>query len=186
MHYFKFSSYNYKEMQDNGIEIDKIILELTSLKNNDFGVAGIIVFLVFEIAIFVIEEIDFLAYAILFALIGKITSFVLKVPIRFKENYNISIHALTLATILQNIYISINFLTGFTIKYFYIMYMGITDIYIITAILMIKADMIKRKLEVDKIIQEQQNIKKEFDEWNENLKDEETQKNREIHKNENE
>ena len=177
--------YNYKEMQKDGVEINKIFIDMLNVKEIDYWMVGIIIFLLFVFFTFVIEEFNFLLYAILFAIIGKITSIVLKVPLRFKENYNISTHALTLSTILQTIYILINVLLGFDIKYFYIMYMGVTDIYIITAILMIKTDLIKRKLEVDKIVKEQQNTKKEFEQWNDKLENKENIP-KEIHKKENE
>ena len=47
------------------------------------------------------------------------------------------------------------------------MYIGISYIYIVTAIFMIKTELIKRKQELKKIIKEQQNTKKEFEQWNE-------------------
>lgn len=178
------NKYNYKEMQDKGLEINRLFLDILNTKKIELIGISLIFFILFEFFILIIYGIDFFIYAVFFALIGKLTSIILKVPLKFKENYNISTHALTLSTILQTIYISINFLTGFNIKYFYIMYMGVTDIYIITAILIIKADMIKRKLEVDKIIEEQKKIKKEYDEWNNNLKDKEAQDKRDLYKNE--
>ena len=53
------------------------------------------------------------------------------------------------------------------------MYFGITYIYIITAILMIKMELIKRKIELKQIMEEQEKIKqqKELEELNKKLTD---------------
>ena len=65
----------------------------------------------------------------------------------------ISVSALTLPTILQLIYIVVNFYTGFTMKYFQVMYLLITYVYILAAMLMLKSNLIKRKTEVTKKIE---------------------------------
>lgn len=84
------------------------------------------------------------------------------------KSFNIAVHALTLSLILNMIYIVINTLTGFTIKYFQVMYTAIAYIYIITAIFMIKSDYNKRNIELQKIKSEQEKIRDEL-----NLKEEE-------------
>ena len=76
--------------------------------------------------------------------------------------YNIAVYSLTLPILLNLIYTVINTLTGYTITYFPIMYTGVTCIYIFTAILMIKSDIIKKQMELSKIIQEQEKIKEEM------------------------
>lgn len=83
--------------------------------------------------------------------------------IKYKAAYNIAVYSLSLPILLNLIYAVINILTGYTISYFSIMYMAITCIYIITAILMIKADVIKKQMELSKIIQEQEKIKLELE-----------------------
>ena len=52
------------------------------------------------------------------------------------------------------IYFIVNSFTGFTIKYFEIMYTTVATIYIATAILMIRSDVIKKQIELNKIIEE--------------------------------
>ena len=68
-------------------------------------------------------------------MIGYIAGTFSHLKMRFKNIYNIAIHGLTLPIILNLVYIIINVLTGYTIKYFSIMYMAIACIYVITAIL---------------------------------------------------
>ncbi len=59
------------------------------------------------------------------------------------------------------LYIIINIFTGFTIKYFEIAYNAISYIYILTAMLIIRSDLIKQQMEVGKIIEEQNKIVEE-------------------------
>lgn len=93
------------------------------------------------------------------------------------------IHALTLPIVLNIIYVLINGLTGFVVKYFQIMYTAISYIYIITAIFMIKSDYIKRKIELQKIQSQQAKIKMEIESKKQKEEDEDSdQKNEEEKK----
>ena len=66
-----------------------------------------------------------------------------------------------LSIVLYLIYICVNITTGFTIKYFDLAYEIISYIYIITAILMIKSDLIKQQIEIGKIVEEQKKVREE-------------------------
>lgn len=101
--------------------------------------------------------------AVILGAIGYVTALILKLRIRFTAMIKIAIHALTLPILLNLAYIILNNLTGIEVKYFAAMYMGIAYIYIITAILMIKADLIKRQDELSKIVEEQENVKRELE-----------------------
>ena len=94
-------------------------------------------------------------------------------------NFNIVVHAITLPILLNSIYVLFNSITGIYIEYFQVMYIGITYIYIITAILMIRSNLIKQQMEIGKIIEEQKKIKKEIKE-NEETRNE----NKDINKDE--
>ena len=83
--------------------------------------------------------------------------------LKYSAVYNIAIYSLTLPITLSLIYEVVNLLTGYTITYFSIMYMAITCIYVFTAILMIKSDVIKKQMELSKIIEEQERIKQEIE-----------------------
>ncbi len=110
----------------------------------------------------------FFAYSIqilldifLLSIIGLIMSKIAAVKLKYKEIFNMSIYALTLSIVLYLIYICVNITTGFTIKYFDLAYEIISYIYIITAILMIKSDLIKQQIEVGKIVEEQKKVREE-------------------------
>ena len=93
--------------------------------------------------------------------------------LKYSAAYNIATYSLTLPIVLNLIYAVINILTGYTISYFSIMYMAITCIYIITAILMIKSDVIKKQMELSKIIQEQERVKLELEKQEEEKRQQE-------------
>lgn len=103
----------------------------------------------------IVTFVDILLLSILGFLIGKL----FKVNFKYKQIFNISAHAMTLSILLYIIYTIVNLTTGYTIKYFGIAYDAISYIYLITAILIIKSETIKRKVEVMKIVEEQEKIK---------------------------
>lgn len=110
--------------------------------------------------------------------IGYVTALILKLRIKVIAMIKISMHALTLPIILNLIYIILQVVFNFKIKYFDIMYIAVTYIYIITAILMIKSDLIKRGQELTKILEEEQKIKQEL----ERQKEEQEEKDKEERK----
>lgn len=120
----------------------------------------------FFIALLIIMYINYLAAilldVILYSIISYIVGTITRLRLKYSAAYNIAAYSLTLPILLNLIYIIVNILTGYTIKYFSIMYMAITCIYIFTAILMIKSDMIKKQIELSKIIEEQERIKQEI------------------------
>ena len=111
------------------------------------------------IALLVTSVIDILIVAFL----GFFSSRIFRISIKFRVAFNIAIHALTLPIILNMIYMVVNLLTGFNIKYFQIMYYTIAYIYVVVAILMIKTDFINRQAELIKMAQEQLKIKEDLD-----------------------
>ena len=108
------------------------------------------------------------------AILGRITSIILRIPMQYKAIFNMALHALTLPIILNLIYIIVNLFTGFEIKYFQVMYSAISYIYIVAAILLIKTDFMKRQQELSKIFEEQQKIREEYDKNIENNKQEDS------------
>lgn len=124
---------------------------------------------------FIITMVDVLLLSVL----GFITSRIAKVPLKYSAIVSISCYALTLSIILNAIYILINRFTGFEIKYFQIMYNGIGYIYVVTAILMIKTDLIKQQIEIAKLEEEQKKIREELERQEEEEKQKEEQKKRE-------
>lgn len=114
---------------------------------------------------------------ILLSILGLFTSRIAKMKLKYMPIVNISIYALTLSIILYAIYMIINMLTGFEIQYFRVMYNAIAYIYVVTAILMIRAEMIKQQIELVKLVEEQKKVREELEQKEE--KEKEEQKNKE-------
>lgn len=157
---------------------------LNYYNNNSISIyvsVGILMF----IYVFAIYTINVLLDCIILAALTFLTGKIVKLKLKVTAAFNISVHSITLPLILNMIYIVINFFTGFTIKYFQIMYTTIAYIYIITAILMIKSDFIKNQMEVQKIVSEQEKIKeaiKQKEEKEKELKEKEDVKKRDKEK----
>ena len=123
---------------------------------------------------------------LLLFILGFLTARIVGLRLRNSQIYNLGIYALTLPIILNAIYIPINVLTGFEIKYFQLMYTAISYIYLITSILMIRSNLIKQQVEIGKLEEVQKEIKKEIEEREEQEKKEteEKEKNKEEKKKE--
>ena len=109
---------------------------------------------------------------LILAILGLIVARIAGMKIKFSACFSIGVHALTLPIILNILYIILNAFTGYTIKYFQIMYTAISYIYMVATILIIKSDYIKRQMELDKLKSEQEKIRAELD----NQKEEERRK----------
>lgn len=119
-------------------------------------------FVTLYIAMFVIYIASFLVDALVLGVLGYITARIVGMKIRFSAAFSMGVHALTLPIILNMLYVILNGFTGYTIKYFQFMYTAISYIYVITAILIIKSDYIKRSKEVEKIKSAQEQVREEI------------------------
>lgn len=129
-------------------------------------------FFVMFIYLFVIYLASTLVDAIILTCLGYLVAWMLRMRLKWGPVFNMAVHALTLPLILNAIYIIINMLTGFTIKYFMYMYTGISYIYIITAILIIRSNFIKQQMEINKIKEIQQQVKEELERQKEDPEEE--------------
>lgn len=147
-----------KESELNSISKQTVI---DYINNIDFSKAYTILFTIILIAQFIVYTIITIINIILLSILGFLITKLFKVKFQYKQILKISIYALTLPIILSAIYLSINTITGFTIKYFQTAYNIISYIYLITAILTIKTDLIKIKAEVLTIEKEAEEMKKQ-------------------------
>lgn len=127
------------------------------------AVISITVYLVTAIYIFILYLITSVSDTILMGIMGLFLSRILGVRMKFKSSFAIAVHAITFPILLNAIYIVVNLLTGFEIRYFNIMYNTVSLIYVVTAILIIRSNLIKRHMELKKLEEEQQNIKVEIE-----------------------
>ena len=125
------------------------------------------------IYMFAIYLTSILMDTLILALLGLIVSRIAGMKIKFSACFSMGVHALTLPIILNILYIILNAFTGYTIKYFQIMYTAISYIYMVAAILIIKSDYIKRQMELDKLKSEQEKVRAELDRQKEEDKKEE-------------
>ena len=157
------STYNYSDITSqyniNMIQKQDII---NALSNQNLFTICSIFFMTMFIYLYIIYLSSVLIDALVLALLGYITSTILKVRLKVSALYNIAVYALTLPIILNLMYIIINMFTGFTVKYFQVMYTAISYIYVISSILIIKSDVIKKQRELMKIMSEQEKVKEEI------------------------
>lgn len=127
------------------------------------------------IYLFLVYFVTVLLDAFTFFILGLIVSRIVGIKIKMKPIFNMAVYALTLPIILNLIYIVVNTFTGFTIQYFQWMYTAIASIYMIVAILMIKADFINKQKELMKIVEEQEKVRQEIQEREEKDKEKKEQ-----------
>ena len=113
---------------------------------------------------------------ILLTIFGYIATIFMRLRIRFNALFKIAIHSLTLPIILKTIVILVENFTAFRVKYFEFMYIGIACVYIITAISMLRMDIIKNKEELMNILEEQKRDKEELERQEREKKEEEKRK----------
>lgn len=134
------SSYTYKITE--GYELSGE--QLNTLSNTNLGN----IFAYFWIFTFIIYFFTGLLNILAISILGLITVKFIRLPLKYSAIFAISASAITLPTILQLIYIVVNFYTGFIINNFLIMYLLISYIYLIAAILMLRANLIKKQNEI--------------------------------------
>ena len=127
------------------------------------------VFLGFFITYLIMSILDI----IILALLSNIVAILLRVRMKVSALVNISVHAMTLPIILLLIYAIVLMTTGFEIKYFNIMYRGIAYIYVITAVFLIRQNLIKQQMELTTIVQKQQELKQQIEEKEKEKKEQE-------------
>ena len=150
------SEYTYKIAD--GYELTGEQLEILSKAGltNIYVYVWIFTFLIY----FITGLINVLAISVL----GIITEKAIRLPLKYSAIFSITISATTLPTILYLIYIVVNFYTKFTMPYFQVMYLLISYIYLIAAMLMLKSNLIKRKLKIITTIEKNGNEKTETNE----------------------
>lgn len=156
------TSITYEQLS-NGYDINRINKEeiLKVITGNEMTEVYVSFIVISSIYLYVAYLIQILFDILLLSVVGYLLSKIVGVKFKYKSIFNMSAYALTLSIILYMTYLSINLFTGFTIKYFEVAYNAIAYIYIITAMLMIKSDLIKQQIEVGKIVEEQKKVREE-------------------------
>ncbi|MBR3163666.1 MAG: DUF1189 domain-containing protein [Clostridia bacterium] len=159
--------YSYKDILEN-ININKDALSKQDIINylSEGGAISIYVifFILMILYVFSVYLISVLVDTLLITVLGIFTVWFTKLKLKLSAIYNMSIYALTLSIILNALYLVINSITGFEMRYFQIMYISIAYVYMVAAIFLIRIDFEKKQAELMKIMEEQEKVRKEIKE----------------------
>ena len=176
------TTFNYAELGIEGLgEITKQGIQDT-LANTNMGVVYVSFFISIAMYMVVLYLISTTIEVLLIALIGFFTSKIVKVNMKFSQIFSMAIYAITLSVLLNAIYTPIRLITGFYMEYFSIMYTLIPYVYIITAILMTRSELVKQQIEIGKIQEVQKEVKREIEEEKQREQEKEEQKRKEKEK----
>lgn len=164
------TEYKYSELSD-AYSIEKFNSQDLENQLDQVGLSGITatIFIILTIGIYIIQLIYIFLDWVVIAVFAYITSRICRINLSLKQSWSISIYALTLSIILMMIYSIAYYVAGFYTEFFRIVYLLIAYIYVVAAILMMKSDLIKQTVEVNKIVEKQKEINGEN---TENPKDE--------------
>ena len=154
-------SYNYIKEAFNIEQGNK--QEIINLYNELGGNTGISItmFITFVFAFFIVNAYEIIIYCLIVAIFGYFVAQIGKIKIKFSTAVTLSIYSLTLSVLLNLIYVVQYNLTGFEVPYFNLLYLVIAYIYIVAAILIIKTDLIRQVMELQRIEQEKNKMLQE-------------------------
>ena len=113
---------------------------------------------------------------VLVSIFGYLATLITKMKMRYVAILNMAIYSITLPTILQMLYVIANQLFGIQIKYFDVMYILVSCIYMIAAIFMLKSDFTKKQEQLSEVVEVQKQVKEELKENEENKQEPEKKK----------
>lgn len=134
-----------------------------TLNTTDLTSISAVYFITALVSVYVTNVLTILSDLCLVAIFGWFIARFCGVNMPMINMMEISIYGLTLSIILSGVYSILIILAGFTIAYFNLIYLLISYVYIIAAILMIKYDLMKQKEELKKIIEVQKKVKAEIE-----------------------
>lgn len=173
------ATYNYSDFNtQDWNELTKQSL-LDTINNVDINTVCIAFFISITLYLFLAYMISIIIEMLLIAVIGFITSKIVKLNMKFTQICSMAIYSMTLSILLSALYTPVKLLTGFNMEYFSIMYTLIPYVYIITAILMSRSEIIKQQVEIGKIEKVQKEVKEELKENEEKEKQEQEKKKKE-------
>lgn len=174
---YEYANFNVEALG----EITKQSIQST-FENTNMGIVYIAFFISIGIYMFILYFISTALENILIGIIGFLVAKIVGVKMQFSQTFSMAIYATTLSILLNAIYTPIRLLTGFNMEYFNVMYTLIPYIYIVTAILMIRSELIKQQIEIGKIKEVQKEVKKELEEEKQKEQEKERQKEKEEEK----
>lgn len=158
-------SYQYKETLDAMGITELTKQDIINYANSSSIISLYIsIFITMFIYAFIIWFITTLSNAVLLSFFGFITTWLARIKMRYAAIFNMSVYALTLSVILNMLYIAVNIFIPFTMEYFQVMYVAVAAIYLVAAILILKTDFMKKQMELMKIAEAQEIVKRQLEE----------------------
>ena len=105
-----------------------------------------------------------LVLILMISVFGYLATKIIKLNLRFVAVFNMAIYSVTLPTILQTIYIIVNYFSKYTINNLEYMYIFVSTVYTVAALFIIKSESDKTQGEVQKVVEVEEKIKKEIEE----------------------
>lgn len=139
-------SYEYSSLLSE-LNIDEIDKQgvIDYVSGNNMWNLYVQIFIIICIYSFFSTFLSVILNAFLLSIFGLIAAWIARIKIRYAAIFNLAAYSLTLSILLQTIYIGVNVLTGFTVKYFQVMYIAVSTIYLIASIFLIKSEFLKRQ-----------------------------------------
>lgn len=172
-------SYNYKELLGK-MEMNEFTKQAVIDYANSSQVITLYVsvFITIYIYCFVMYLLMTLSNAVFLSIFGYLTTWIARIKMRFLAVFNMSIYALTLSVLLNILYIAVNIFIDFKMEYFQVMYVSVAAIYLVAAIFLLKTEFVKKQIELMKIAEAQEIVRKEMQEQEEKEKQEKEKKER--------
>lgn len=143
---------------------------------NDNGITkiNVIIAIYAFLSLFIMNFLTIIEDVLIVAIFGWIAAKIFKVPLGFIKTASLAIYSLTLSIILSTVYSVVYSFTGFEIKYFALLYMIVSYIYMVASIMMMKDGSDREAGEV--VTVEGQVIKENLEEPKENDENEKKDK----------
>lgn len=172
-------NYQYKEfLEQMGItQFDKQTV-IDYANSSKVMTLYISIFITIFIYSFMMYLLTTLSNALFLSIFGYFTTWIARIKMRYLPIFNMSIYALTLSIFLNIIYIAINVFVEFNIQYFQVMYVSVAAIYLMAAIFILKSEFVKQQVELMKIAEAQEMVRREMEEQEEKEKREKEKKER--------
>jgi len=158
-------SYSYKDTLEPMEILEFNKQDVINYANSSHAISLYVsIFLTVFIYAFVMYFLSTLSYAIPLSFFGFFAAWLARIKMRYVAIFNMSVYALTLSVILNMLYIGVNIFIPFEIEYFQVMYVAVAAIYLVAAIFILKSEFVKKQMELMKIAEAQEIIKRQMEE----------------------
>ena len=170
-------NYNYEDLVNqigmSNFDKEQVIEFVTGTQMTSIYLGLFSILLMSAISVYFINTI---LNVVLVSIFGYLATLITKMKMRYVAILNMAIYSITLPTILQMLYVIANQLFGIQIKYFDVMYVLVSCIYMIAAIFILKSDFTKKQEQLSEVVEVQKQVKEELKENEENKQEPEKKK----------